>query len=70
MPHVYMKLTFSWFANKEAINMNAKTTIIDFCINVPRAPVRRKTMRNVGCFVVGSCSERDGDETWTRHCFF
>ena len=37
-------LTFSRFANKEAIHMNARMMITDFCINVPRAPVRRKTI--------------------------
>ena len=28
--------------------MKAKMIITDFCINVPRAPVRRKTMVEVG----------------------
>ena len=37
-------LTFSRFANKEAIHMNARMMITDFCIKVPRAPVLRKAI--------------------------
>ena len=43
-PHMVKVLTFSRFANKEAIHMNASMMIMDFCIKVPRAPVRRKTI--------------------------
>lgn len=42
--HMVKTLTLSRFANKEAIHMNARMMIMDFCIKVPRAPVRRKTI--------------------------
>ena len=50
MPLVIKELTFWRFANKEAIHMNAKMIITDFCIKVPRAPVRRNTIMNAECY--------------------
>lgn len=50
MPHGIEELTFSRFANKEAIHMNAKMMIKDFCTKVPRAPVRRNTIMKVECY--------------------
>ena len=51
MPHVGVmggkKLTFSRFANREAIHMNAKMMMIDFCTKLP---VRRKPIMNVECY--------------------
>ncbi len=55
MPRVHGELTFSRFANKEAIHMNAKMMITDFCIRVPRALVRRNTImkeQSFGQFLV------------------
>ena len=50
MPLVIKELTFWRFANKEAIHMNAKMIITDFCIKVPRAPVRRNTIMKADCY--------------------